>query len=267
VTPAEAAHRTAGSQPHRLAGAVELLAVARGDPHVRAEVDPARLRSAWAYGGDAYGWVTASRRVAGHDHLTADGDPQAAAALLVALREHHGLRLGSVTLPRDADGFLPEGYTLQPRADWEWFVTESPPPPQPREDEVRWLDGAPDDELAGFLDRWSPRHDARPGRPGVLRWCGVRDRTGRLLATAAHTERVAGVPHLASIATSGERRGRGYGAAVTAWLTRALLREGTGWVTLGMYSDNDVARRIYRRLGYRCDHRFTSGALVVAADA
>jgi predicted GNAT family acetyltransferase len=75
------------------------------------------------------------------------------------------------------------------------------------------------------------------------------------------------VPHLASIATSGERRGRGYGAAVTAWLTRALLREGTGWVTLGMYSDNDVARRIYRRLGYRCDHRFTSGALVVAADA
>jgi predicted GNAT family acetyltransferase len=29
-----------------------------------------------------------------------------------------------------------------------------------------------------------------------------------------------------------------------------------------MYSDNDVARRLYLRLGYRCDHRFTSGALV-----
>jgi predicted GNAT family acetyltransferase len=49
---------------------------------------------------------------------------------------------------------------------------------------------------------------------------------------------------------------------VTAWLTRQLLAEGTGWVTLGMYSDNDVARRMYLRLGYQCDHRFTSGRLI-----
>jgi predicted GNAT family acetyltransferase len=61
--------------------------------------------------------------------------------------------------------------------------------------------------------------------------------------------------------THGERRGQGLGAAVTGWLTRTLLDEGTGWVTLAMYSDNDVARRMYRRLGYANDHLFTSGRL------
>ena len=50
--------------------------------------------------------------------------------------------------------------------------------------------------------------------------------------------------------------------AVTAWITRELLATGSDWVTLGMYSDNEVARRLYHRLGFRCDHYFTSGPLV-----
>ncbi len=115
----------------------------------------------------------------------------------------------------------------------------------------------------------------------MLRWCGVRDghggsdgsddvrpwrsegglRTGRLLACAAHTEHAPDVPHLASIATQPDARGHGFGAAVTAWLTRTLLAEGHEVVTLGMYADNDVARRLYHRLGYRSDHAFTSGRL------
>jgi predicted GNAT family acetyltransferase len=33
-------------------------------------------------------------------------------------------------------------------------------------------------------------------------------------------------------------------------------------VTLGMYSDNDVARRVYGRLGFACAHELTSGRLV-----
>ena len=57
-------------------------------------------------------------------------------------------------------------------------------------------------------------------------------------------------------------RGQGLGSAVTGWLTRQLLDDGNRWVTLGMYSDNDVARRIYQRLGFTCWHAFTSGRLV-----
>ncbi len=242
---------------HRLAGVAELLD-RHGDDFARAEADPDRVASAWAL-GRAVGWVTASRRVPGRAHLVALGTPSDAATMLTALAGDQGI--SSATLPRDADARLPT-FRLDPRNDWEWLVTRVAPPPQPGEDLVGWL---PDDataELPGLLAAWSPRHDVVPGDPGVRRWAGVRDRSGVLVAAAAHTEHRAGVPHLASVVTHGDHRGRGLGAAVCGWLTRTLLSEGSGWVTLGMYSDNDAARRMYRRLGYTGDHRFTSGRLV-----
>lgn len=247
----------------RLADAGELLAATGGDAYVRAWVDPARVESTWAHNGGAYAWVTPSRRGGHRGHLTTWGPPESAAALARSLREKRGPELGSVTLPRDADRHLPASYSLRPRNDWEWFVTWDPPPQQAHEDEVSWLDDPDAAELSAFLEQWSPRHDARPGAPGVRRWCAVRAADGSLVAVAAETEPVPSVPHLASIATAGTARGHGYGAAVTAWITRAILAEGTAWVTLGMYSDNDVGRRMYHRLGYRCDHYLTSGGLIV----
>lgn len=242
----------------RLAGHDELLALL-DDDFARAEVDPDRLHSSWAL-GDAAGWVTESRRIAGRAHLVALGPAADAAAMLGELAPREDVGLGSVTLPRDADSQLP-AYRLEPRNDWEWFVTRAAPPVQAGEDAVGWLDETTYDEIRRLLQRWSPRHDAEPGRPGVPRWAGLRDSDGDLIAAAAHTEHRAGVPHLASVVTHGEHRGRGLGAAVTGWLTRNLLAEGTGWVTLGMYSDNDVARRMYLRLGFANDHHFTSGRL------
>ena len=245
--------------PERLAD-VEVLAARRDDDFLRAEADPQRVSSCWALGG-AVGWVTTSRRVPGRAHLVALGDDRDAAGLVTSLLVTHAI--ASVTLPRDADAHLP-AHRLEPRSDWEWFVTRAAPPVQPGEDRVGWLAPSPatDAELLALLRTWSPRHDAEPGQPAVRRWAGVRDPAGRLVAAAAHTEHRPGVPHLASVVTDGAHRGQGLGAAVCAWLTRALLAEGTGWVTLGMYSDNAVARRLYRRLGYSGDHLFTSGRLV-----
>jgi ribosomal protein S18 acetylase RimI-like enzyme len=207
------------------------------------------------------GWVTSSRRVPGRAHLVALGDDRDAADLLRALADEHGI--ASVTLPRDADRSLP-AHRLDPRNDWEWFVTRTSPPAQPGEAAVGWLDQASDTvaELLDLLRTWSPRHDVEPGQPSARRWAGLRDERGTLVSAAAHTEHRAGVPHLASVVTHGEHRGRGLGAAVCAWMTRSLLAEGTGWVTLGMYSDNDVGRRLYRRLGFANDHHFTSGRLL-----
>ena len=54
--------------------------------------------------------------------------------------------------------------------------------------------------------------------------------------------------------------GAGAGGCV---LTRRLLDEGAPVVTLGMYADNDVARRMNLRLGFRCDHRWSSRAVVL----
>jgi predicted GNAT family acetyltransferase len=53
-------------------------------------------------------------------------------------------------------------------------------------------------------------------------------------------------------------RGQGLGAALTAGASRALLAEGAEWVSLGMWDDNDGARRIYHRLGFRTVHRLTT---------
>ena len=49
-------------------------------------------------------------------------------------------------------------------------------------------------------------------------------------------------------------------------LASIFAAEGHEVVTLGMYSDNPVARRVYERLGFRCDHRFSSRALVPAGE-
>lgn len=92
---------------------------------------------------------------------------------------------------------------------------------------------------------------------------GVRD-GGSLVACAASTELVDGVPHLAGIAVHPRRRGEGLGGAVTASVTRAALRAGAEACTLGTYADNEPARRLYARLGYRCEHPFSSRALVPA---
>jgi len=255
-------HARSYDTPRRLADVRDLHALPGADRYVRAEADPGRVSEAWA-GGGALGWILPSRRVSGRSHVVALGQPEAAVHLLQSVLAVHGDAVGSVSLPRDADGHLTT-HTLDPRNDWEWFVTEAAPPVQPAEASVAWLDDGDAAEVRALLDRSSPRHDVRPGEPGVRRWCGIRD-DDRLVGVAAHTEHTehtSGIPHLASITTAPEYRGRGLGAAVTAWLTRTLLAEGAPMVTLGMYSDNAVARRVYERLGYVCEREFTSGRLV-----
>jgi ribosomal protein S18 acetylase RimI-like enzyme len=71
------------------------------------------------------------------------------------------------------------------------------------------------------------------------------------------------VGHLSSIAVHPDARGQGLGAAVTSALTRQLIDEGMEVVTLGMYADNAAGHGLYRHLGMRNDHHFTSGPLQV----
>lgn len=249
----------------RLAGVEELRALAPTDPYVQLQTDPEQVTSTWAGDDGALGWVVGSRRVPGRGHFITLGPDAAAMALLVGVLAELGDAIGSVSIPQGSAGLLPASYALEPANDWEWFATAAPPPPQPAEERVDWLtdsDAAVAAEIVELLRAHSGRHDAEPGQEHARRWCGVRDHDGRLAAVAAHTELRPDVPFLASVATRADVRGQGLGAAVTAWVTRRLLAEGNGWVTLGMYSDNAVARRIYQRLGFTCFHAFTSGRLV-----
>ena len=244
--------------PRPLPDRAALLAASGSDPFVRFELPVDGPPRAWALPG---AWAFLRPRPPGLEGrtLTVLGEPAAvgalAAGVLPLLRAQDAV--GWVTQTRGAP--LPAG--AGGGDDWDWSWTEVPPPPQPGEDDVQALPPAAAPEVLDLLRRASPRSSAAPGEPGVLAWVGVRDGSGRLVACAAHTENVPGVPHLASVATDPAVRGRGLGAAVTAALTRRLLAAGAPAVTLGMYADNDVARRLYGRLGFVRAHALSSRRL------
>ncbi|HVL54819.1 MAG TPA: GNAT family N-acetyltransferase, partial [Vitreimonas sp.] len=59
-----------------------------------------------------------------------------------------------------------------------------------------------------------------------------------------------GASYLSSIGTRPVFRGRGLGRLATAAATVDAVLTGSRWTYLGVFSENEAARRLYRRLGY-----------------
>ncbi|MEN1973951.1 GNAT family N-acetyltransferase [Cellulomonas sp. P4] len=159
---------------------------------------------------------------------------------------------------------------LPARTGWEWMVTEQAPPAVTGEVAVRELDPVADaDAIRACLAAANPTTDADPAGPGE-RWWGSGAPDGTLAGVIGSGPRAgrggrragepgsAGSAHLHGLGVRPGDRGRGLGAALTAAATRALLADGADWVSLGMWDDNDGARRIYHRLGLRTVHRMTT---------
>ena len=89
---------------------------------------------------------------------------------------------------------------------------------------------------------------------------GLAD-TGGLAAVLAVTRPRSGAAHLNDVATHPHRRGRGLARLLCGQVTVDALRDGRPAVTLGMYADNDAARRVYSGLGFTCARGQTSGPL------
>ncbi len=238
----------------------EALAASGHDEFVRWQVDPLASPTGWVV-GDAVAF--ARRRPDGGRALTVVGPARDAAAALRELVPGNGFTRTSVpfgTLAVLADD--PGDVVVGEGADWEWMITDTAPTAASRAPEVRWLTEEDGPAISALLQAASPRHSADPGDDDVRGWVGVRSPDGTLVACAAHTEAVPGVPHLASIATHPSVRGQGLGSLVTGTLVQRLLGGGAPVVTLGMYSDNVAARRMYHSLGFRCRHFFSSRALL-----
>ena len=249
--------RSLGSVPVvPLATAAEVLVATSHDPFARGALRRPLLRGWTTDGATAWLGIDAEERTC---YLSALGDPGAVGSLVGELLPELPPRQ-RLTVPRGTAARLPAWVGIK-GVDWDFRWLAAPPPVQRGEERVVPVDD--DVAVAELLAASSSRASARPGQPGVRRWVGVRDESGRLLACAADTSSASGVGHLSSIAVAPHARGQGLGKAVTAALVRRLFDDGSDIVTLGMYADNLAGRALYDALGFADEHPFTSGPLVV----
>lgn len=189
------------------------------------------------------------------------GAPEVAPTLVDAALADLGDQVAGLTVPRGVplalwDAAAPPGH--EGDSDWDLMATRTPPPAQEGTSRVLPLTDLA--EVQAFLDRVNPLHSVRADYKLVDLWAGVRDEaSGSLLAVGALSRRISGVAYLASIATDPQARGRGYGGAITAVLTRRVFVSGEELCTLAHYHPNEPARRMYLRLGYHTTHQFSSG--------
>lgn len=184
------------------------------------------------------------------------GRPAELRPLVEALPGLIGGSPAGVTMSADAYDLIPANWALAARGYWDYMAT-SAVPEVPRGVEIEMVDDV--DVINAVLDADNADAHARPGDPDVECWLGIRE--GPLMAcVGALVTTQNGGGHLRAITTLRHARGRGYGSALSAALTRLGLERLSPEVTLGVYSDNIGAIRLYERLGYRLVHHFTSAA-------
>lgn len=220
----------------------------------------------------------------GRRSVVGAGAPEAARRLLAAAAAEIG-RVDWLTLPRLGAGPAgvqgepeDEGPALEhaqdlaaevrarlgvePATAWDRMVVETAPAAGPLE--ARRLDVSADlDAIRRCLAASNPGSQADPGAADEAGWFGVHD--GDLLVGVIGASRRAGDParsdlswHLHGLGVLPHARSRGLGRALTATAARAAFDAGADWVSLGMYASNARARRVYLRLGFAVEGRFTS---------
>ncbi len=245
------------------------------DPLVREELLRHRPRTA---AGDGDGLLLGLDSAGDHYsppgvRLVGLGD---AARVADLVRAYDGPPVTSASLPRGIGGHLGASSVgvaglgasgLVPLSTWDWLVIRAAPEPDIRAvAPVERLDPVADgDAIRAVLHDANPRTGADPRERGTAGWWGVRD-DGRLVGVVGAvrlghptaTEDGALPWHLHGLGVRPAARGRGTATALTAAAVRDARAAGAPWVSLGMYADNDGARRIYHRLGFTTGHRFES---------
>jgi ribosomal protein S18 acetylase RimI-like enzyme len=160
---------------------------------------------------------------------------------------------------------LPQSWVLTSSHSWSWMTTRTEVAAGDRW-RVEILDGIRDAvEIDDLLDAANADSFARPGQPGVEVWMGIREtsrHSSRLLAAGALQRMHDRTLHMRGVSVRPETRGAGAGRALSAALTNHALAHGSAVATLGVYTDNHVAVRMYESLGYRTAYTFTAGDVV-----
>lgn len=244
-----------------------LLRASGDDPYVRMTCGPVTVGVA-----GEHGWAAMHRwRPTGHwgglavVHPGAPGDAESSAltALLEAAPDFP-LEWFSTADGRDLD--LPDGFALTGSGRWSFLSTRTAPAPVrlPRGLTVVTLDDTGDAKrLQDFGTTHNDDFEGFPGHGFSLLWRAVVDSKGDLLAVGSLHELDTRLPHLSGLVVHRDHRGRGLGRLLSVDLTRAAL-EDYGTCTLGVYSGNHTAIRLYHSLGYTTHHTFDSRDFVRA---
>lgn len=189
--------------------------------------------------------AVAATALSGRDRLAVIGSADDAADLIRAVLP----QIGPTFRPIGDEGLIRSLVTCVPELDmvdgFGWMQTEAP---TSRRDGAAWLTASERSDIARLLDEAFPNSYARPDRPGVRRWAGARDESGRLLACAADAWSAPSVGFLAGVATVEQARGRGMGTAVCSLVLDSLVVD-HGVAALIVDSWNTAAVRLYRGLG------------------
>jgi ribosomal protein S18 acetylase RimI-like enzyme len=161
----------------------------------------------------------------------------------------------------DLPGPLAAAY--EPATAWDWLALERSRVPASSA-VVEALDPVADEgRIRDCLAEANPSTQADPTSPGEAGWFGVRE-DGRLVGVVGASTR-AGDPagadlswHLHGLGVRPDARRRGLGAALTGTAAAAGVAAGADWVSLAMFASNGAARRVYERLGFTVDARFSS---------
>ncbi|MPV39058.1 GNAT family N-acetyltransferase [Georgenia subflava] len=191
----------------------------------------------------------------GGDALVGLGEPEALARVLGTAELPGGLV--HALLPRGTWTHVPaqvrERFALVPGGSWDWLACDSQPEQRLGEDRAEIL-GTGTGALAAagaVLARGYPERSDRDD-DATRTWWGWRTADGELVAVLA--ARLASADgsgvHLSAVTVVPEHRRRGIASALTAAATRWGLAQGP-LVHLGIWSDNDAARTLYLRLGFR----------------
>ncbi|EWT02965.1 GCN5 family acetyltransferase [Intrasporangium oryzae NRRL B-24470] len=248
-------------------GRAALLAATDDHPYIAYDVPDALAEDWW----EVDGAVAFRRRRQARPVLALLGSDAGVAELVDLLPElatRSGARDGrrsavGVSLPQHLEPLLHQRFRIGAGGDWEWFYTTTAPAASAERQRVVPLDDvARREEVVDFLAEHSPTADTAPC--GGEQWVAVEGQGGRLAAVAALGRTPAGAPHISSVAVAATLRGQGLGRTIVGALTRsAVLSEGV--CTLGMYSDNAVARNLYHSLGYDNPCSWASRAVALSA--
>lgn len=162
-----------------------------------------------------------------------------------------GAEIGGVTFADETE--LPPGFVAGQSNAWSWFWTNQSRAAAAEQVDVSVIDHH-DARLVSLLQHSDTASHERDGI-APNRWFGYEVDGDLVCAAAVNVNGDA--TYLQSVVTHTDHRGRGFGRRVCSHATWWSLQQ-VPYATLGMMTDNTVARRLYESLGYVCDKRFRS---------